>query len=193
MSPDESPLLLAQSRLPRRIPKFAKYLGAATILSLYVWFVCFEYPLRLDLFALAAGLYVLVPLGAICAVLLPLAFAMGRSLRLPWMLLGGVFCLAAFAGFTVLLSVFIQQRAVVRAKAYPNRIAPLLEAYHYAHGDYPKSLDQLPSAPSLPSLLRDTGSYQSDGPTYHLRFSQPGGFGDVWVYDSETRTWHLRT
>ena len=96
-------------------------------------------------------------------------------------------------GLMLPINGFIQERAVTAAKAYPARIAPLLEVYRKSHGFYPMKLDELPSKPSVPRLLRSSYGYRSNGHHYTFCFPQPGGIIDVWDYDSETKSWHLST
>ncbi len=98
---------------------------------------------------------------------------------------------ACFIGLLMVANYFAQEHAVANAKAYPEQVAPILEAYRKEHGTYPKSLDLLPSKPPVPRLLRDS-AYQSNGQGYGFCFSQPGGFiFDVWCYDMETQTWNF--
>ncbi len=85
---------------------------------------------------------------------------------------------------------FAQKRALAEAKAYPALIGPLLEAYRQKHGAYPTCLDQLPTKPALPLLLRAPYSYRSDGTSYSFSFLVPGFGLDTWDYDSITRRWH---
>jgi hypothetical protein len=94
-----------------------------------------------------------------------------------------------FVGLAIPTNRFIQQRAVAAAKEYPAVVAPMLEAYRKTQGLYPTSLDQLPTKPSVPRLLRRPHSYRSDGLSYSFYFPAPGGLMDTWSYDSKTRQW----
>lgn len=108
-------------------------------------------------------------------------------------MLTSVGALAILAGVAWPLNHFAQERAVTAAKAYPERVAPLLDAYRQAHGSYPTSLDQLASKPTVPRLLRRSYGYRSEGSRYSFSFLQPGGMIDTWDYDSTSKEWHLST
>jgi hypothetical protein len=138
-------------------------------------------------------LWLAAPFAAVALVILVFAAASKRWLRPPILLLTGVFVIAGLMAVALPINGFIQERAVIAAKAYPERVAPLLEQYRQQHGTYPTTLDQLPSYPHVPRLLRSSYGYRSDGQHYTFTFPQPGGMIDVWDYSSETHTWHLST
>lgn len=131
--------------------------------------------------------------AALALIVLLFAVASKRSLRPPVLLLSGIVAVAGLMALALPVNRFIQDSAVSAAKAYPDLIAPLLEEYRQQHGAYPSSLDQLPSHPRIPRLLRSSYGYRSDGQHYTFTFSQPGGMIDVWDYSSETHMWHLST
>lgn len=79
---------------------------------------------------------------------------------------------------------------MAEAKAYPAIIEPLLEAYRQTHGSYPTSLDQLPTKPAIPRLLRRPYGYRSDGTSYSFSFLPPDFGLDTWDYLSTTKKWH---
>jgi hypothetical protein len=134
-----------------------------------------------------------LPVAIIATVMLVVGIRTGRSRRPALIMLGGVASLAMLTGLAWPLNHFAQQRAVTAAKAYPERVAPLLEAYRQAHGSYPDSLDQLPAKPTVPRLLRRSYGYRSESTSYSFSFPQPGGMIDTWEYDSTTKQWHLST
>jgi hypothetical protein len=96
-----------------------------------------------------------------------------------------------FLALAIPVNSFIQECAVDAAKEYPVQVAPLLEAYRQTHGAYPASLDQLPSKPIVPRLLRRSYSYRSKGDTYSFSFGVPGGLFAGWTYHSRNRTWQF--
>lgn len=117
-----------------------------------------------------------------------------KARRPSFVTLLGAIGLACLVGVAVPANRYFHERDVDAAKAYPDAVAPLLEAYRQTHGAYPKSLDLLPSQPSLPRLyLRPGGGFQSDGKKYYFTFPQPGGLIDVWTYYSDLKLWHLST
>lgn len=167
------------------------FLGAGVVG--YGALVTYADPFQLFLYVVAGLLWVAAPCAAAALVILVFAAATKRRSRPPLLLLTGVFVFASLMAVSLPINSFMQQRAVVAAKAYPDRVAPLLEQYRQEHGTYPATLDQLPSHPRVPRLLRMDHGYRSDGQHYTFYFPQPGGLIDVWDYDSETRTWHLST
>lgn len=148
-------------------------------------------------FLLVLGLVPLVwiglPAAALAVILLLVALRTGRSLRPALTLLAAVAVFGALIGLALPANRLMQQRAVDDAKAYPARVAPLLEAYRQMHGTYPGSLDQLPGKPPVPRLLRTPYGYRSDGCGYSFSFGQPGGFINTWDYRSEMGSWLLST
>lgn len=163
----------------------------ALIVAAFAAIVWWTEPFLLLLFGIIT-LWVSLPMALLAAVLLWYAnktgFPRPAALTLLYVTLG----LVCFVGLAIPTNYFVQEYAVAVAKAYPARVAPLLEAYRQAHGAYPTNLDQLPSKPSLPGLMRGFG-YHSDGRSYYFSFPQPGGLIDVWSFDSRTGTWHLST
>ena len=162
-------------------------------------------PLILFLIAYA-GLSLAAIGGGVVAVQRVIAGLSSRFTYAPLMVLAGIvrsfyaplgviLTIGVFASVVALsipLNVRIQERAATEAKAYPDLVAPLLEQYRQQHGEYPSSLDQLPSRPRVPRLLRSSYGYRSDGVEYSFCFPQPGGLIDSWSYGSRTRKWHLR-
>ncbi|MEK7952062.1 hypothetical protein [Luteolibacter soli] len=134
-----------------------------------------------------------IPALLVAGILWLFAFHYGRSNRPAWTILSIVAALGCFVILAIPANRFVQQRAVVAAKDYPSRVAPMLEAYRRTHGAYPTNLAQLPAKPTLPRLLRSPFGYRSDGSSYSFSFPQPGGLIDSWEYSSETDTWHLST
>lgn len=171
------------------------YFAAAVVVLFAVLFagaVWFAYPFQLFVLALVPLVWIGLPTAFVAAVYLFSAARAGRSRRPALVTLSVVFGFACFVGLALPANHFVQERAVDAAKAYPERVAPLLEAYRHSHGSYPAHLDQLSAAPPLPRLLRRWG-YRSDGHAYSFTFPQPGGLLDAWVYDSKTRQWFLST
>lgn len=114
-----------------------------------------------------------------------------EALHSHWRFLGQVGLV-----FACVILAFVANRGVfalaeARAKAYPSRVAPLLEAFRQTHGAYPASLSQIASLPRPPYLLSGSdyqSSYYSDGPSYSYSFLAPGGFAS-WHYNSQSSAW----
>lgn len=138
-------------------------------------------------------LWIVIPLLAAAMVFWLYALRKGRSCQPAFML----FRLAAAAVLFFLLAMPLNQwvfdQEVKAAKACVEEMVPLLEDYRRQHGAWPTSLEQLPTLPPLPWLLRDPHCYRSEGDGYTFSFSQPGGLIDVWVYESKTQAWNLST
>lgn len=160
--------------------------------ALYLGTVWFADPFFLFL-AFAPLICVGLPVAVGATIFLLIAIRTGRPRRPAVVMLGAVAALTILAGLAWPLNPFAQDRAVTAAKAYPERVAPLLEAYRQAHGAYPDSLDQLPTKPVVPRLLRRMYGYRSDGGRYSFSFPVPGGMIDSWDYDSDTKEWSLST
>lgn len=143
------------------------------------------------------GMVALVWIGlpaTVVSVFRLLFLADSPQLRRHWRnVLYGVGAYACLLGLAIPINRYVHEFGVDQAKEYPAQVAPLLEAYRQAHGSYPKSLDQLPSKPPLPRLLRKTHSYRSRGDFYMFSFSKPGGMFEGWIYDSRRRAWWLST
>jgi hypothetical protein len=154
---------------------------------------CVVDPFLLGIVVIGASVWIGGPLLAVGIIMLLIAARRQQSLAPAMRLLAGVVLAVCFGGTAMLVNHFVQKGAVLDAKAYPQKIAPLLETYRRAHGTYPATLDQLPSKPSVPRLLRSPYGYRSDGQSYSFSFPEPGGLIDTWQYDSETRQWHLST
>ena len=139
----------------------------------------------------------------ICGVSLLVAAVVGvfylaalRGERETSMQVGILKVVAGCAGFAVLAipcNRWVQEWAVVDAKEFPERVAPMLEEHRAKHGRYPGSLSELSVKPAVPRLLRSEYGYRSDGRAYSFAFGQPGGLIDVWTYSSGTRRWHFST
>lgn len=170
-----------------------RYSTLATIVVVFVAVVWLMDPFLLLILGVGPLLWIGLPASLIASILLVVAMRTGRSRRPALRILSVVAAFGCFVGLAIPTNHFIQQRAVAAAKEYPARVAPLLEAYRQAHGSYPTSLDQLPSKPFVPRLLRTSYGYRSAGSSYSFCFGQPGGLIDTWDYDSETQTWHLST
>ena len=156
----------------------------------YMGVIWFADPFWL-LLASISLLWLAVPLVTVTLIILLYRTRAGLSER------PALNALALYAAIGLLLGIarpvnhYAQDRAVIAAKDYPARVAPLLEAYRQLRGTYPANLDQLPSHPRVPRLLRTTYGYRTDGLHYRFTFSKPGGLIDVWDYDSNTHTWHF--
>ena len=162
-------------------------------LVIYGTVVTYTDPLLLTLLVYVGLFWFVAPCAGIALCIFFFAVATRRWLRPPLLMLRAVFVIACLIGLTLPINGFIQERAVAAAKAYPDHIAPLLEAYRKIHGVYPTNLDEIPSKPSVPRLLRSSYGYRSDGNHYTFCFPEPGGMIDVWDYDSRTKLWHLST
>jgi len=167
------------------------FLGAGIVA--YCALVTYADPMLLLILVYAGLLWIALPCAAIMLAILLFAAVSRSWLRPPLLLLSVVLAVTCLMWLTLPINGFIRQNAVIAAKAYPERIAPLLEQYREQHGAYPSNLDQLPSRPHIPRLLRSSHGYRSDGQHYTFTFPQPGGMIDVWDYSSETRSWHLST
>ncbi len=167
------------------------FLGAGVVA--YGALVTYADPFQLFLYFVAGLLWVAAPCAAVALLMLVFAAAARRSLRPSILVLTGVFVVVGLMAVSLPINSFMQERAVIAAKAYPDRVGPLLEQYRQQHGTYPATLDQLPSHPHVPRLLASGYGYHSDGEYYRFTFPQPGGLIDVWDYSSETHAWHLST
>ena len=158
----------------------------------YLAIVYLADPFQLLVLGLCGILWVGLPAAIIGIVIMLIFVNVRKKRRVPLYVVGSLVVLAVLMGAAMPLNRLFQEQAVIDAKAYPARVDPLLSAYRQAHGTYPKTLDQIPSAPPLPRLLRRCG-YRSDGRTYWFTFPKPGGLIDVWDYSSETQKWDLST
>ena len=167
-------------------------LAALAALAAYGALIFYADPLGLFLLAYA-GLW-LAAFGSVAAWLSQFVIrgrrnAINRAIAaFAW--LAGI-CVVIL--FSSPLNSIAQERAVAEAKAYPDRVAPLLEEYRKQHGAYPGSLNELSPCPSIPRLLRPRNGYRSDGNEYWFSFPRPGGMIDVWGYSSKTHAWRLWT
>lgn len=162
------------------------------IVTFFIAVVFYMDPFILLMLAIVVA-WIGIPALPVAGILWLFAFHYGRSNRPALTILSIVAAFGCFVGLAIPSNRFVQQRAVVSAKDYPSRVAPLLEAYRSIHGAYPTNLAQLPAKPSLPRLLRSDYSYRSDGSSYSFSFRQPGGLINTWEYSSETKTWYLST
>jgi len=170
-----------------------RYWIAAMAIAVFAAVVWYMDPFLLVILGVEALVWVGLPTALLAALLLLHAICTGRSWRPALIILSAVVGFGCFFGLAVPANYFVQQCAVAAAKEYPVRVAPLLETYRQTHGSYPTSLDQIPTKPTIPRLLRSSYSYRSDGHSYSFCFGQPGGLIDTWTYSSETQTWHLST
>ena len=169
-----------------------RFYFAAIIISLFAVVVWFADPFQLIVLGVAPLIWIGLPALLIGGIMLLRAMRTGRSCRLPINILLAVLGFVFFVNLAIPVNLLIQAQAVNEAKAYPGRVAPLLEAYKQKQGAYPVNLDQLPAKPPMPRLLRRLG-YHADGQSYWFSFPLPGGLIDVWQYDSKTHAWHLST
>ncbi len=148
-------------------------------------------PILVIIFAVDGLIWIGLPLIAVCLALLLVGLYTERSIRTALMLLGWSIAIVFLAMVAIPANAFLQDHAVENAKVYSEKIDGLLEEYRRDHGAYPSSLDQIPSAPPMPRLLR-RNDYYSDGETYSLDFQVPGGLLDRWHYTSETHQWNRK-
>lgn len=176
-------------------PDAGRWILCGVSMVVYGVIVTYADPMLLFIIVYGFGLWVVMPIATvIIIVLLIMATVRRRSsfrlTRYPLLL----FVVVGFLAVAALpINTRLQDWAVESAKAYPSRVAPLLKQYRQQHGKYPSTLDELPSHPRPPRLLRTKYGYQSDGPHYEFHFPQPGGMIDTWDYSSENQTWHLST
>lgn len=166
---------------------------AASSVAAFVAIVCIADTIVLEFLCVAALVWIGLP-AVVVGVFRLIFRADSPQLRRHWKnVLYGVAAYACLVGLAIPVNRYVHEFGVGEAKDYPAQVAPLLEAYRKAHGVYPKSLDQLPSKPAPPRLLRDPRSYHSYGDFYTFSFSKPGGMFEGWVYDSRMRRWWLST
>ena len=154
-----------------------------------IWWVD---PMVLQLLCVFPFLLIAFPCALLGILLFAYSLRGGRFRRPALMILSTVGGWALIATATVWANDFAQRWPIAEAKAYPQQVEPLLEAYRVSHGAYPKRLDQLPAHPKPPRLMRESG-YQSDGSDYSFTFPQPGDMTDLWIYDRATKRWELST
>ena len=165
---------------------------AVVFVACFIAVICCMDPFILMMLGIMVA-FIGIPALLVAGILWLLAFHHGRSNRPALTILSIVAAIGCFVGLAIPSNRIVQQRAVVAARDYPSRVAPMLEAYRSTHGAYPTNLAQLPTKPSLPRLLRVSYGYRSDGSSYSFSFPQPGGLIDTWEYSSETKTWYLST
>ena len=163
------------------------YLAAIIVALLGVAAVLVD-PLYVIILGILPLIWIGGPLVLLAIVDLLLALRSRRSRRHAFTLLAVVGGFGCFVGIVFPANYYFHMWAVSDAKAYPAKVAPLLEAYRQEHGVYPTRLDQLPSIPQVPRLMRDSG-YYSDGQTYSFQIPQPGQFREAWIYHRESQTW----
>jgi hypothetical protein len=170
-----------------------RIIAIAIAIVVFTLLAYFPDPFLLLIVAVGGGFWIGLPciFGGFIALLI--AISKQRSPRIPLLFIGSVFAIFALCAMAIPINSYIYHHAELAAKAYPEKIRPLLEAYRASHGAYPTSLDQISDKPPPPRLLRTSFSYHSDGKTYSFAFAKPGGLIDVWDYSSETHEWHLST
>ena len=92
-------------------------------------------PFQLFLLVAVGLLWVAAPCAAVALVILVIAVASKRRSRPPILLLTGVFVIAGLMAVSLPINSFMQEMAVVAAKAYPDRVGPLLEQYRHLSRD----------------------------------------------------------
>ncbi len=162
--------------------------GVGLTLALVIWLAD---PLLLTILVFAALFYAALPLTGVGVVFFLYARAIHASPSFALRFLVTILIGSALLGVSVPLNRLVQAQAEALAKDYPARVAPALEAYRQTSGAYPSSLDQLPSKPFVPRLLRRPFGYRSDGKHYSFSFPVPGGMIDVWDYSSQTKNWSV--
>ena len=166
------------------------------IVAVFVIFCLLAYyadPLVLFIAAWGLSFWICLPCVLLGSLILLLACRRGTSLRPGLTFIAVILSVPALLFAAIPANAYIQNQAEAEAKAYPARVAPLLEQYRVKTGAYPATLDALPSKPAVPRLLRTNYGYRSHGSRYSFTFSRPGGLIDVWDFDSVTQQWHLST
>src|SRR4051812_23598281 len=106
-----------------------RYFIAGAVSAVFVATVVFMDPSLLTSLTCVALFWIAVPATVISVILLLFAAGTRRSHRPPLTILSYVLAFSVFVAATIPANRLIQERSVVAAKAYPARIAPLLEAY----------------------------------------------------------------
>ncbi len=146
-------------------------------------------PFVFRLCMIVGAFWICLPVCVGCVLALLIALVARKSGRLPLSIMKYTISAFLLGSAAAQLNAFIFSRAEEEAKAYPEKILPLLESYHKQHGRYPSSLDVLDGKPAIPRLLRVPDAYKSDGKTFSFSFPKPGGLMDFWHFQSETREW----
>lgn len=162
---------------------------AIALLSVIVWFAD---PFDVQV-VMAISVMQAIPSLIAGIIWLLVAKVKKLSLRQPVILLIGMTVIPLTAWQIKTANHWVHEQATEEAKAYPKQITPFLEEYKQLHGIYPKNLEELPSHPPLPRLLRNPYGYRSDGLRYSFSFDQPGGLIDTWNYSSADQSWYLST
>lgn len=152
----------------------------------------FPDPFFLLVFVIGGGLWIGLPLIVIGIIVALISKALNRSTKIPICFIATVLAVISLGGLSIPANSLVYQWAEIEAKAYPDKVRPLLDDYRKEHGVYPKSLDELQGKPPVPRLFK-AWSYRSNGSDYSFSFPQPGGLIDQWDYDSKTRKWSLST
>jgi hypothetical protein len=176
--------------MKRRYLIVATVAAALAVFAAVVWFMD---PFLLFVFGVGSLVWIGLPASLFAGIRLFVIRGAGRTSSTDMTVLSMVAVFGCFVGVAIPANDFVQECAVDAAKEYPAQVAPLLEAYRQAHGSYPTSLDQLPTRPAVPRLLRSRYGYRSHGSSYSFSFGQPGGLINSWGYDSRTQKWHLST
>ncbi len=148
-------------------------------------------PFIFRILMLFSAFWVCLPVSVGCLLALLIAGVARRSAEIPLSILKYLLAIILLSWVAGSLNSFIFNQAEAEAKAYPEKIVPLLEAYRRQQGRYPSSLDVLKDKPSVPRLLRKPDAYKSDGKTFLFSFPKPGGLMDFWHFESETRVWRF--
>jgi hypothetical protein len=180
----------------------ATWISAGAFLSLYVLSVWLFRPFLLKI-VLIVPLIVIGGPALIAAIALWLGALLRRtSRRLALKIFSVLGVFVCFSALAIPANRWYYQWEEAQAMAFPETVSSQLEAYRRANGAYPESLNQLDPEPWVPRLLRDAYRPYSNRPYrgphadrpkgegYSFYFRPPAKRAGMWMYDSETRTWH---
>ncbi|MEM9216255.1 MAG: hypothetical protein AAGD25_18155 [Cyanobacteria bacterium P01_F01_bin.150] len=99
-----------------------------------------------------------------------------------------------FLGLQAVLSIptciVISYSYLQHAKAYCDKLVPLLQTYHTENGEYPETLSQLGDIPKAPRLLKQhLGFYYSNGYKYRFSIDDPQIWGARWWLANDATEW----